>query len=218
MLESITRLLTRVLGIVLLLTGAPAIGQLPVPDSSRQDVAEFQVISRDGVRQPFVLVSLLDRKGMSAMSHCSKMKCVNLDYGHYKYTLKSSKDGSHLIDGSVFVSYPTMLITVTENPPSRGVVFHGRVRNAPKDIWLRAHSVFTDYYMDAKVGQDGKFVIHGIIAGRYIVLALDQQGNILATEELECCSGRRIGKNKPMERPHNGAASIEFDYFRPATR
>lgn len=213
-------LLTGVLGVVLFLIGSPAIGQLQLPNSSPLNLMEFQVISQDGVRLPFVLTSLVDGdgKGISVVSHCFKLKCVNLRSGHYKYALTSLKNGSHSIDGSVFLSYPTMLITVMEDSTGGGVVFHGRVQNAPNDIWLHASSVFTNYHMDAKVEQDGKFVLHGIIRGKYIVVALDPQGNILASEELECCSGRRLGeKGKLMKRPQNGAVSIEFDYFRPAT-
>ncbi len=157
-------------------------------------VAEFQAIGYDGTDQASMLTELtFANSSKNYLSHCKGSICRGLPHGLYKYQLRlTAYPKAAPIVGRADIDYPNHLITVwTPRQGDRdGLSFNGQVLGVTVSnrMWVRVMGIFTDDSHDARVGSDGRFVLHGLTGDKYMIWIL-QDGNVLGYQRWDCCSG-----------------------------
>ena len=189
-------------------------GHAQVRGQYRVKYAEFHVVSKTGVSQEFIIRRLADEKGKSVVDHCAGLVCTDLVGGKYEYVLESQRNKDLKVTGVAMLEYPTVLTTVTLHPEGEGGSVSGNVSNLmrPQECWVRAQSIFGNYHVDGRVNANGKFELHGIVSGVYLVAVLDKQGEVLAYRKYECCSA--LGNQEVVRQNGVPRPAVEFGRFR----
>ena len=160
-------------------------------------VAEFQVIGYDGTDQASMLTAFtFADSGKNYLSRCKGSICRGIPFGSYKYQLRLiAYPKATPIEGRALIGYPQNLITVRTPPPGdqAGVSIPGQVRGvtASNRMWVRAKAIFFDYTLDARVRPDGRFDLHGMVGGKYMIWILEN-GKVLGYQRWDCCNGMRV--------------------------
>lgn len=181
---------------------------------------EFLVVSQQGKSLKGSLVSLLDANQRSVMDHCAGLSCVKLPVGKYSYVVTAP--GVGFVRGDALLIYPNALVTVSSAWGDRGSVsFPGRVQDSRprRATWIRAHAIVGNRNLDARVAEDGHFVLHGVLNDVYAVSVISADGTVLLSDSFVCCDGSRDGGIKLRSTAKAGGSSPQrlevSDGFRP---
>lgn len=184
--------------------------------------AEFLVLSSQGKTLKGSLSSLVDVKGRNVVDHCSELACANLPIGRYSYVVTAPDALPSVYRGDVLLVCPTAIITLSSGWGDRdGVSFPGNIRGVPLGarMWIHAHALVENRNLNARVADDGKFTLHGLLNDVYIISLLRTDGTILLSHSFTCCAGNRDGRVRlrgTIPLVGSDAPRLEFDDgFRP---
>ena len=168
--------------------------QVQPAGDARVEVSAFSLLGERIANAGVDLIEVGTRKSMRSEFRGT---VARIPYG--TYMLRVSAPGFRASERELRVDQPEVLVRIPLSVARECEGFAelgGSVQPAPRDreLWVKLVPVFGSGGAEARVSQDGAFLVSGLDDGNYLLLVLDRT-TVVHTETLQIRASRRVRVN-----------------------